>query len=324
MPLESQPSVAKARRHTETWWPGSFGGKCCFAAAGPLVVGGITVAYPAERAVPSSPSFWSKAYTLWRALPRLAAAYFSPAGSPKHESPTPHMCSLGAVLREDKGVSFSDPHRRGPQLSRPTGDDCTKDRSKAVPHTAVFGWDVAAAAQARTDPSEPQKGFRPVSSCGYERTPDIKRADCAPPVPPPKPIPSSYGVVAHSDGDVVMHALCDGLFGAVSAGDIGEHFPDTDPRYRGAPSSVLLCRAAEAVRDRGWQIANVDVTVILDALQLGRRRKDAMRDKVASVLQLPADRVSLKAKTNEGLGSIGRREAIACHAVVCLTCYSTD
>lgn len=163
----------------------------------------------------------------------------------------------------------------------------------------------------------------PVPSAGGERAPSASAPtpvrDCAfRHVSPLNPIRGSYGVIAHSDGDVVMHALCDGLFGAVSAGDIGEHFPDTDPRYHGVRSSVLLFQAAEAVRDRGWQIANVDVTVILDALKLGRRRKDAMRDSVASVLQLPPDRVSLKAKTNEGIGGIGNKEAIACHAVVCL------
>ena len=128
-------------------------------------------------------------------------------------------------------------------------------------------------------------------------------------------IPHTQGVRAHSDGDVVIHALCDALLGAAALGDIGMHFPDSDPRWKGADSRQFLRHVYTLLQERGYSTVNVDVTVLADAPRLGAHR-DAMRQQLAEDLRISSGCVNIKATTNEGLGHIGRREGIACHAVV--------
>ncbi len=127
-------------------------------------------------------------------------------------------------------------------------------------------------------------------------------------------IPFEKGLAGHSDADAVCHAVTDAILGAAGAGDIGRHFPDTDPRWKGASSLDLLRRAVEIVRAQGLGVGNVDATVILERPKLAPH-VDAMRGVMADVLGIAADRVSIKAKTNEGVGEIGRGEAIAVHAI---------
>lgn len=127
-------------------------------------------------------------------------------------------------------------------------------------------------------------------------------------------IAADHEVIAHSDGDVAIHALCDALLGAIAAGDIGQHFPDSDPRYAGVDSRRLLAEVAALLAARGYRVGNVDITVLAETPRLAPHR-DAMRAALASVLGTAADRVSVKATTLEGLGAIGAREAIAAHAV---------
>src|SRR5262252_6719970 len=127
-------------------------------------------------------------------------------------------------------------------------------------------------------------------------------------------IPFERGLAGHSDADAVCHAVTDAILGAAGAGDIGRHFPDTDPRWKGASSVDLLRRAVAVVGEMGLAVGNVDATVILERPKLAPH-VDAMRTRLAEVLGVPADRVSIKAKTNEGVGEIGRGEAIAVHAI---------
>jgi 2-C-methyl-D-erythritol 2,4-cyclodiphosphate synthase len=122
------------------------------------------------------------------------------------------------------------------------------------------------------------------------------------------------GVVAHSDGDVILHALCDALLGAMALGDIGMHFPDTDPKWRGADSRVFLRHIAGLVAERQYQVVNVDTTVLADAPRLGKYREQ-MRANIAADLGINIDQVNIKATTSEGLGFIGKREGLACHAI---------
>lgn len=130
-------------------------------------------------------------------------------------------------------------------------------------------------------------------------------------------IPGAQGVLAHSDGDVVLHALCDALLGAAGLGDIGEHFPDTDERWRGADSRALLAHVMTLIAEQGWAVANVDITVVAQTPRLGGH-KAAMRRQLAEDLALTESAVNLKATTTEGLGYIGRKEGIAVHAVALL------
>jgi len=130
-------------------------------------------------------------------------------------------------------------------------------------------------------------------------------------------IPFERGLMGHSDADVICHALTDAILGAAAAGDIGRHFSDTDPRWRGASSLDLLRRAVEIVRDRGFSVVNVDVVIIAERPKLGPAL-DEMRRNVASVLGVGVDAVSMKGKTNEGVGEIGRGDAMAAHAVAAL------
>ena len=125
------------------------------------------------------------------------------------------------------------------------------------------------------------------------------------------------GVLAHSDGDVVLHALMDALLGAAGLGDIGRHFPDHDPRYRDAASGDLLRDVLRKVEARSLRVVNVDITVIAQAPRLGPHR-EAMVRSMARLLRLDEGRVNLKATTHEGLGALGKGEGIAAHAVALL------
>jgi 2-C-methyl-D-erythritol 2,4-cyclodiphosphate synthase len=131
-------------------------------------------------------------------------------------------------------------------------------------------------------------------------------------------VPASYGLLGHSDGDVVLHAICDAILGALGQGDIGGLFPDTDDRFRGADSAQLLTQVVRRMHDLGFAIGNIDVTVYAERPRLADHRT-AICERVAQLLHTTLDRVNLKAKTNEGLGAIGRGEAIAADVVVLLT-----
>lgn len=128
---------------------------------------------------------------------------------------------------------------------------------------------------------------------------------------------SPRGALGHSDADVVCHAATDAILGAACLGDIGRHFPDTDPRWKGASSLDLLARAAALAAADGYEVANVDVTVVLEAPKI-RPYVDAMRAAVARALGIDVARVSIKGKTNEGVDAVGRGEAVAAHAVALL------
>ena len=130
-------------------------------------------------------------------------------------------------------------------------------------------------------------------------------------------IPHTQGVRAHSDGDVVLHALCDALLGALGLGDIGQHFPDSDPRWKGADSREFLRHCARLVLDHRYRLVNADVTVLAEAPRLGTHRTQ-MRANIAADLGATPDRINVKATTCEGLGAVGRSEGLACHAVVLL------
>jgi len=126
-----------------------------------------------------------------------------------------------------------------------------------------------------------------------------------------------YGLVAHSDGDVLLHALADALLGACGLGDIGHHFPDSDPQYAGADSRELLRRVYAHVAAAGFTLGNADITVIAQAPKLAPHI-DTMRQLIAADLQSSIGQVNVKATTTEGLGFVGREEGIAAHAVVLL------
>ena len=130
-------------------------------------------------------------------------------------------------------------------------------------------------------------------------------------------IPFEKGLLGHSDSDVLTHAICDALLGAAALGDIGAHFPDTDERWKGASSLDLLARVVEMISERGYRVANVDATIMAERPRL-RPHIQAMRERLAGVLQVDVDRVSVKAKTSEGLESVGRGEAMAAHAIALL------
>lgn len=127
-------------------------------------------------------------------------------------------------------------------------------------------------------------------------------------------IPHTKGCVAHSDGDVVIHALCDALLGAAAAGDIGQHFPDTSDDYKGIDSKILLRRVAALLREKGYEIGNVDCTVRMQRPKL-RPHIDAMRHAMADAMGVGDDRVSVKATTTEHLGFEGREEGVSASAV---------
>ena len=127
-------------------------------------------------------------------------------------------------------------------------------------------------------------------------------------------IPHDRGVQAHSDGDVLLHAICDALLGAAALGDIGMHFPDTDPRWKGADSRAFVRHVFALLSERGFRVVNVDATVLADAPRLGGHRPQ-MCANIAMDLNVDVACVNVKATTSEGLGYIGRREGLACHAI---------
>ncbi|MDZ4075357.1 MAG: 2-C-methyl-D-erythritol 2,4-cyclodiphosphate synthase [Hylemonella sp.] len=130
-------------------------------------------------------------------------------------------------------------------------------------------------------------------------------------------IPYEKGLLGHSDADALLHAITDALLGAAGLGDIGRHFPDTDARFKGADSSVLLAEAAARVRAQGWQIGNVDSTIIAQAPKMAPHIA-AMRERIAAVLGLGADQVNVKAKTAEKMGPVGEGLSIEARAIVLL------
>lgn len=131
-------------------------------------------------------------------------------------------------------------------------------------------------------------------------------------------IPYLKGLLGHSDGDVLLHAVSDALLGALSAGDIGEHFPDSEPQYQGIASSELLKKVYALVKVRGYTINNIDTVVIAQEPVLSPFKKQ-IQERIAQILKMENSAVSVKAKTNEGLGEIGKKEAIAGYAVVIIT-----
>jgi 2-C-methyl-D-erythritol 2,4-cyclodiphosphate synthase len=130
-------------------------------------------------------------------------------------------------------------------------------------------------------------------------------------------VPHHRGEQAHSDGDVVLHALCDALLGALALGDIGRHFPPSDPRWKDADSRAFVRHCDALLRERGWKLGNADVTVVCERPKVGPHA-DAMRALIALDLGVDIDAVSVKATTSESLGFIGRSEGIAAQAVCLL------
>ncbi|MDE5840338.1 MAG: 2-C-methyl-D-erythritol 2,4-cyclodiphosphate synthase [Muribaculaceae bacterium] len=131
-------------------------------------------------------------------------------------------------------------------------------------------------------------------------------------------IPHSHGLLGHSDADVAIHALCDALLGALALGDIGKHFPDSDPRYKGIDSKILLGNVMKLVNDQGYRLCNCDITICAEAPKF-RPYIDLMRETLADVMNVSPSQVSVKATTTEKLGFTGRREGIASMAVCLLT-----
>ncbi len=130
-------------------------------------------------------------------------------------------------------------------------------------------------------------------------------------------IPYEKGFKAHSDGDVLIHAIIDALFGALCLDDIGAHFPDNDPKYKNADSAKLLEEAVSIIRNLGWEINNLDSTIHAQAPKL-RPHVLAIREKLAQILNISVDRVSVKAKTNEGVDAVGEKRAVSVDCVVLL------
>jgi 2-C-methyl-D-erythritol 2,4-cyclodiphosphate synthase len=134
-------------------------------------------------------------------------------------------------------------------------------------------------------------------------------------------VPHDRGVVAHSDGDVAIHALCDAMLGALALGDIGRHFPPSDARWKGADSLLFLRHCNGLLRERGWRVGNADVTIVCEAPRIGPH-VETMRAALAGALDAAVDAVSVKATTTERLGFTGRGEGVAAHAV-CLLVRAT-
>jgi len=128
-------------------------------------------------------------------------------------------------------------------------------------------------------------------------------------------IPYHQGLAGHSDADCLVHAICDALLGAISEGDLGRHFPDSDPRYKDVESLLFLQRVVEIVGRKGFRISNIDATIVAQAPQLAPYRPQ-MEEKIAQTVGVERGQVNVKATTTEGLGSIGRGEGIAAYAVV--------
>ncbi len=130
-------------------------------------------------------------------------------------------------------------------------------------------------------------------------------------------IPHAKGLLGHSDADALIHAVCDACLGAAGLGDIGRHFPDSDPQYKNIDSRILLRKVKEALQTKGWKVANVDATVITQAPKLSPYMEQMVKN-LASDLDVSSDSINVKASTTEKLGFAGREEGIAAHAVVLL------
>jgi len=130
-------------------------------------------------------------------------------------------------------------------------------------------------------------------------------------------IPHTKGSVGHSDADVVIHAICDAMIGALALGDIGSHFPDTDPQYKGIDSKVLLKHVYELINSKGWLIGNIDSTIVLETPKL-RPHIDDMRNLLSSILTCDVSQISIKATTSEKLSYVGEEEGVKAYAVVLL------
>lgn len=131
-------------------------------------------------------------------------------------------------------------------------------------------------------------------------------------------IPYVKGLVGHSDADVILHAICDAMLGALGEGDIGKHFPDTDPGYEDVSSLLLLKRVWEKAESKNFKVHNIDTVLIADEPKIDPF-KETMKDNISRVLKIEKGQVNIKATTSEGVGAIGRGEAMAAHAVVLLT-----
>jgi 2-C-methyl-D-erythritol 2,4-cyclodiphosphate synthase len=131
-------------------------------------------------------------------------------------------------------------------------------------------------------------------------------------------VPHDRGLLAHSDGDALIHALCDALLGAVALGDIGRHFPDTDQAYKNADSAVLLKRVLGLVKNLGWSVVNADMTILAQSPRMAPHI-NMMRSRLAALLEVELDAVNVKASTTEGMGFVGRKEGLETHAVVLLS-----
>ena len=130
-------------------------------------------------------------------------------------------------------------------------------------------------------------------------------------------IPHELGLVGHSDADVLTHAIMDAMLGALSLGDIGHYFPPTDPQWAGADSLMLLSKVHQLVKDKGWQVGNIDSVVVAERPKL-KPHIAIMRSNLATLLQVQPDQIGIKATTNEKLGPVGREEGIAAYAVILL------
>lgn len=130
-------------------------------------------------------------------------------------------------------------------------------------------------------------------------------------------IPHAKGLAGHSDADALIHAVCDACLGAAGLGDIGQHFPDSDPQYKNIDSRVLLRRVKDAIQEKGWKVANVDATIVAQAPKLAPYMEQ-MKQNLAADLAIPTGSVNIKAGTTEKMGFAGREEGIAAHAVVLL------
>lgn len=130
-------------------------------------------------------------------------------------------------------------------------------------------------------------------------------------------IPDHPGLAGHSDGDAIAHALIDAILGAVSLGNVGTHFPPTEERWKDADSTELLSNSVEVIDREGWMVVNVDLTVICESPQISLFAPE-MKERLSDVLQVPLERISIKGKTNEGMGWIGESKGLAVHAVALL------
>ncbi len=131
-------------------------------------------------------------------------------------------------------------------------------------------------------------------------------------------IPHSAGALGHSDADVLLHAICDALLGAAGLGDIGQHFPDTDVKWKGADSKKLLMQVMVLLRERGWSIGNVDCTIVLERPKI-QPHIGSMRAVIAPIIGVEVDAISIKATTNEKMGFVGREEGVCAYAVALIT-----